>query len=91
MAKPQTITSLPPSPDADRHRRMIEYSIAMGIRMVCILLCFVVQGWWLVLPITGAVILPYIAVVIANAKSRQAQQVVRPGAIELARPHGDGE
>lgn len=92
MSKPQTITSLPESPDADRHRRMIHYSIAMGIRVVCILLCFVVQGWWLVVPITGAIILPYIAVVIANAASqRGTQPVERPGSIVVYRGPGDDE
>lgn len=81
MARPQTVTTLPESPDVERHRRMIQYSIAMGIRVVCILLCFVVDGWWLVLPIAGAVLLPYFAVVIANAKSRRSERVLRPGSI----------
>ena len=45
---------------------MRTYSIMMAIRLVCIALCLVVKGWWLVLPAAGAIVLPYIAVVIAN-------------------------
>lgn len=91
MTKPQTITSLPENPDVDRHRRMIQYSIAMGIRVACLLLCFVVQGWWLVLPVTGAIILPYIAVVIANATARREPRIEHPGAIDETRALEAGE
>ncbi len=86
MNQPQSITSLPVSPDDDRRRRMTRYLIAMGIRMVCLILCFFVQGWWLVLPIAGAIILPYIAVVLANvATSEGAATVLRPGSLEPVR------
>lgn len=81
MSRPQTVTTLPESPSTERHRRMLHYSIAMGIRVVCILLCFVVEGWWLIAPIAGAVLLPYFAVVIANARSSRGDTVLRPGAI----------
>lgn len=62
-----TITSLPPSPDAERHKRMIEYGIMMGIRVLCVLACLWVRGWWLLIPAIGAIFLPYFAVVVANA------------------------
>jgi Protein of unknown function (DUF3099) len=63
---------------------MTRYLIAMGIRMVCIVLCFFVQGWWLVLPIAGAIILPYIAVVLANvATGEGGATVLRPGSVEV--------
>jgi hypothetical protein len=45
---------------------MIKYSLAMGIRMVCLLSLLFVQGWWLVIMATGAILLPYVAVVLAN-------------------------
>ena len=45
---------------------MIKYAVAMGIRMVCLILIFVVDGWFKVLPVIGAVFLPWIAVIIAN-------------------------
>ena len=72
------ITSLPESPDDERRDRMIKYSIAMGVRM----LCFVVPGWWILVPAAGAVILPYIAVVAANTvASPRGRDVERPGSI----------
>lgn len=45
---------------------MIKYAVAMGIRMVCLVLIFVVDGWLKILPIIGAVFLPWFAVIIAN-------------------------
>jgi len=87
MAKMQSITSIPRSPQDDRHSRVIQYSIAMAIRMVCIVLCLFVRGWWLLLPAIGAVVLPYIAVVLANATTqRSTTSVLRPGGIIRANP-----
>ncbi|MCU1439746.1 MAG: hypothetical protein JWP85_743 [Rhodoglobus sp.] len=85
MKHPQSITSLPESPDDERRRRMIRYAIAMSIRVVCIIACLFVQGWWLLLPILGAVFLPYVAVVLANVHSSSDGLVERPGSIVPAR------
>jgi hypothetical protein len=61
---------------------MLKYTIAMSVRVVCIALCLVVQGWWIVIPAAGAVFLPYFAVVIANnVRGRARTTVLRPGAI----------
>ncbi|WP_246199614.1 DUF3099 domain-containing protein [Arthrobacter zhaoguopingii] len=49
--------------------RMIKYSISMGIRMVCLILVFFVEGWMVWVVIAGAVLLPYFAVIIANGGS----------------------
>lgn len=85
----QSVTSLPASPDHERHVRMIKYSVAMGIRMVCIVLLFVAQGWWLIIFAAGAIVLPYFAVVIANvAAAPKHAEVVRPGSIVLADSFG---
>ena len=73
-----TITTLPRSPEDDRHARMVRYSITMGIRLVCIALCLVVQGWWLLLCAAGAIFLPYIAVVFANVVVAKTTTVERP-------------
>jgi hypothetical protein len=82
MKTQQSITALPLSPAEDRRRRMIKYTVAMSVRVVCVLLLFVAQGWWLVLAAIGAVVLPYIAVVLANNVSNgRALTVERPGAI----------
>jgi hypothetical protein len=77
----RSITSLPRSPEEDRRRRMIRYSVTMGIRLVCVLLCIFVRGWWLLVCAAGAVILPYIAVVLANIVDSRVSSVERPGAI----------
>ncbi|WP_370448428.1 DUF3099 domain-containing protein [Cryobacterium sp. TMT2-18-3] len=84
--KQQSITSLPPSPEEERRARMIKYLIAMGIRMVCIVLMLFVQGWWLLVCAVGAIALPYFAVVFANVQSSAvASTVVRPGAVQVFR------
>lgn len=85
MKQPQSITTLPESPEQERHRRMVRYSIAMSIRVVCLVLCFFVQGWWLLVPMIGAVVLPYVAVVLANVGSGGSRGTVqRPGALVRA-------
>lgn len=81
MNEPQSITSLPESPDDERHRRMVQYLIAMTIRVGCVIACFFVHGWWLILPVLGAVILPWVAVLLANVVTQTEGSVERPGAI----------
>jgi hypothetical protein len=51
---------------------MVSYLISMGIRLVCIALCFVVPGWWILIPAGGAIILPLIAVALANVKNQES-------------------
>ena len=85
--KPVTITELPPSPDAERHSRMIKYAIAQGIRVLCIVAVFFVPGWWVLIPAAGAVFLPYFAVVAANNVRRGPSTMVqRPGSVVPAAP-----
>ena len=79
--KPASITEIPISPERDRRSRMIQYGIAMSIRVVCIVLCLVTPGWWLLIPAAGAIFLPYVAVVIANNVHRTGTTVTRPGAL----------
>ena len=82
MKTQQSITSLPVSPADDRHKRMIQYTIAMTIRVICVLLLFVVQGWWLIVVAIGAIVLPYVAVVLANNVSGGIPTAVeRPGGL----------
>lgn len=78
MAQPQSITSLPRSPDDDRHSRMLRYTIAMSIRFVCLIACFFTPGWWMVIPAVGAIVLPYVAVVIANVSPTSGGAVEHP-------------
>jgi hypothetical protein len=88
MSQPHTITSLPEAPEAERKSRMVKYSIAMGVRLVCIGLCFVTPGWWLILPATGAIFLPYFAVMVANqvVKTPSSAQGYTPGVVVRANP-----
>lgn len=88
MAKTQSITSLPRSPDDDRRSRMVKYSVTMGIRIVCIIACFFVPGWWLVIPAVGAIVLPYVAVIIANVSSARGAPVERPAEATVVRFDG---
>jgi len=74
----QSVTSIDEAPEAERRRRMIKYTIAMTIRVACIVLAMVVQGWLMWLFFAGAIFLPYFAVVIANATgSHSAKPVTR--------------
>jgi hypothetical protein len=80
--KQPSITSLPPSPDADRRARMLKYTIAMSIRVVCLILMLVVDGWWLFVCAAGAICLPYVAVVLANVGAPRADStMLQPGGV----------
>lgn len=82
-----TITSLPPAPIDERHARMVRYSVSMSIRLLCFIVIFFVPGWWRLAPAIAAIVLPYIAVVLANAgHDGAAGEVERPGGVELYRP-----
>lgn len=96
-----SITSLPPAPADDRHRRVVEYVVMMSIRVLCIVVCVVlaafrVSFWWILVPALGAVFLPYFAVVTANAaRTGGGTQPLRPGSIvridDDGRPRREGE
>ena len=61
------ITSLAPSAAQDASQRMRRYLVLMGIRAACFLGAVALQHWTRWLLLLGAVVLPYVAVVIANA------------------------
>ncbi len=68
---PVSITSARTSHSDDLHKRQVRYLLSMGIRTVCFVLAIVTDGplrWTLV---AGAVFLPYVAVVLANATDRR--------------------
>jgi predicted tellurium resistance membrane protein TerC len=80
--KHQSITTLPPSPEIERRTRMIKYTVAMSIRVLCIVAMLFVEGWWLAVFAVGAIFLPYFAVVLANVKHQDGRQtVLRPGTV----------
>ena len=65
-----SITDAAAAHSEEMRQRMIKYAVAMGIRMVCLILIFVVDGWFKLVPVAGAVFLPWIAVVIANGSDK---------------------
>jgi hypothetical protein len=77
------VTGLPASLRDDQNARMRRYLLSMGIRTACFVLAvgalewlhWAVVGWSLV---TAAVILPYIAVVVANATKPRVGKVLSP-------------
>jgi hypothetical protein len=81
LPEAQSVTSLDISPEDERRKRMIKYTIAMSIRVVCILLAMVVQGWLMWVLFAGAILLPYFAVVIANAHGAPAANESAPKAV----------
>ena len=65
-----SITDAAGAHSEDMRQRMVKYAVAMGIRMVCLIMIFVVDGWFKVIAVAGAVFLPWIAVVIANGSDK---------------------
>jgi hypothetical protein len=65
-----SITTAAPGHSVDMHQRMVRYAMAMGIRMVCIIALFFLDGWLKLIAVAGAVFLPWVAVVIANAQTK---------------------
>lgn len=62
----QAITNAAIPHSVDMRHRMRQYALTMGIRMVCLVLIFVVDGWFKIIPAAGAVVLPWVAVMLAN-------------------------
>ena len=66
-----TITGARPSHDEELSLRMRRYLISMSIRTLCFILAVVCSGWlrWTFAGL--AIVLPYVAVVAANAGPRR--------------------
>jgi len=69
------ITGARPSLSEDIRSRQFRYLVSMTIRTVCFVLAIVTNGWLRWVFFTGAVFLPYVAVVIANAGRETAEPV----------------
>ncbi len=75
MSKAQSVTSLEVSPEIERRNRFIKYTVAMIIRVICIVLAVSVPLGWLTLVFAaGAIFLPYFAVIIANAQGANSSK-----------------
>jgi uncharacterized membrane protein (DUF4010 family) len=75
LTKAQSVTSLEVSPEIERRHRFIKYTVAMIIRVVCIIAAVSVPlGWLTIVFAIGAVFLPYFAVIIANAQGANSSR-----------------
>lgn len=84
-----SITGAPTSHSQDVRSREVRYLWSMGIRTACFLAAvFLADGWLRWVLIAGAVFLPYVAVVLANAgrdaRRGKAQPYVPPPGPELS-------
>jgi hypothetical protein len=86
--EPILVTTAHRSPREEQRERQRRYLITMGLRVVCFVLAIVLFGlgspWWLIgIAVAGSLILPWVAVVAANAGPRPAT----PGQPQLYRRH----
>ncbi len=80
-----TITEANRALSQEQTGRTRRYLISMGIRTACVLAAIVVPGWPRWFLIAGAVVLPYVAVVIANA-GRENDEPGDMGVAPVSRP-----
>jgi Protein of unknown function (DUF3099) len=69
------ITAARPSLTEDIRSRQTRYLISMTIRTACFLLAIITDGWLRWMFFVAALVLPYIAVVLANAGREMAEEV----------------
>jgi hypothetical protein len=87
------ITTAPESPEQDMAHRQKRYMISMGIRTLCFIgavltIRFPWVCWTL---IAASFVLPYIAVVMANATSPRVEGTLPPGPPPTHRELGPGQ
>lgn len=70
---PVNITSARPSRSSDISRRQTRYLMSMAIRTACFVLAVVTTGPLRWAFVVGAVFLPYVAVVLANATDNRGR------------------
>ncbi len=76
----QSVTSAPESREEEQAKRIHRYLVTMGIRTACFVLAVVVDGWARWVFVAFAAVLPFFAVVLANA--------VRPRVLGTTTPVG---
>jgi Flp pilus assembly protein TadB len=66
--EPTLVTTAPISPNEERRSRERRYLITMGVRVVAFIAAIVfATGWIRVIAVALALVLPWVAVVLANA------------------------
>jgi Flp pilus assembly protein TadB len=72
--EPILVTTAPISPAQERRGRERRYLITMGVRVIAFIVAIVfATGWIRVVAVALALVLPWIAVVMANAGPTRAQ------------------
>jgi hypothetical protein len=72
---------------------MIKYTLAMVLRLICFVAAILIPlSWWTLIPVAAAIILPYVAVVLANTVIQpNTTPVERPGnLVPISLPHSSG-
>jgi len=69
-----SITGAQTSLSEDQRQRTRRYLISMAIRTVCFIGAIVASGWLRWTLVAAAVVLPYVAVVMANAGRRRSDR-----------------
>lgn len=81
------ITSAPRPLRTDQSARQKRYFISMMVRTACFILTVLLPSPWRWIALCGAMFLPYIAVVVANA----GRETVLPGAALMRKKHTEIE
>jgi len=83
--KPVLITDAPENPEREQRRREIRYVIMMSIRAACLIIGAVIVsakpplwGLWLALAVAGMVVLPWLAVIMANDRPARRERPAPP-------------
>lgn len=80
----------------DVHGRVVRYLISMSIRTGCFVGIFFTEGWLRWVMAIGAILLPYVAVIFANAGQERPEQAdtligtPEQGYREIEGPPGSG-
>ncbi len=86
----QSITSVGRPLSEDVHDRLVRYLISMTIRTGCFVGILFTEGWLRWVMAVGAIVVPYVAVVAANAgRERPAQADTLVDAPQLEAAPGD--
>lgn len=90
--KTNSITTLPASPTQDRQHRLKRYVFTMSVRVLCFVVAVLLHDVWSVVPLVLAGVIPWVAVVVANAGNRQGGDLVQPaGQMQRYRPNAAAE
>lgn len=82
---PVAITDAPVGRSDDTSRRTRRYLVSMLIRLLCFGLMYFVPGWWKLLCVLGAALIPSVAVIFGNADDRRTPSESEPVATEPVR------